>query len=81
MVRDALICRKGRYGWRWCVVPLEDVPGFEEHDWIRVLTTDDMAETVSEAIEQVRESESRSWTPIRGMRFRERRRPHQGNGE
>lgn len=57
MVRDALICRKGRYGWRWCVVPADLVPAFRAHGWIVVLASDEMHDIWNDAIEEVRQGE------------------------
>jgi hypothetical protein len=80
MVRDALICRKGRYGWRWCVVPLGLVKHFREVGWINVLNTDDMEHTVSEAIAEVRKVEEQKPGRVNRANFF-RRRPQQGNCE
>jgi hypothetical protein len=77
MVRDALICRKGRYGWRWCVVPLGLVKHFRAVGWINVLNTDDMEPTVNEAIAEARTADEK---PLNLPRFF-RRRPQQGNCE
>lgn len=74
MVRDALIAKKGRYGWRWCVIPLDLLDAFRAHGWINVISSDDMDDTRTEAIEDVRKSEEArpTWKPINKMRFFQR---------
>jgi hypothetical protein len=48
MNHDALIAKKGRFGWRWCVVPIGLVKSFRAQGWIKILDTDDMADTRDE---------------------------------
>jgi hypothetical protein len=67
MVRDALICRKGRYGWRWCVVPAALIDAFREHGWIVVLSSDEMHDIWTDAIEDVRQADEHK--PLNRMRF------------
>lgn len=74
MVRDALIAKKGPYGWRWCVVPLDLLNDFRAHGWISVINTADMEDTRTAEIENVRKSEEErpTWKPINKMRFFQR---------
>jgi hypothetical protein len=72
MVRDALIAKKGRYGWRWCVVPVDLLDAFRAHGWITVLSSDEMHDIWTAAIEDVRKSDEQPWTPINRMRFFQR---------
>jgi hypothetical protein len=54
MIHDALIAKKGRYGWRWCVVPIGMVKSFRAQGWIKILDTDDMADERMADIQEAR---------------------------
>ena len=66
MHRDALICRQGKAGgWAVSVIPVGLIPSFVAAGWIVVLSSDEMRDLWTAEIEAVRQSDERTWTPIR----------------
>jgi hypothetical protein len=80
MQHDALIAKKGRYGWRWSVVPLGSVRHFRAHGWIKILDTEDMADTRDEDIQQARLADEQR-NPHRAQRWWGKREPPNTNDE